>query len=101
MAQQYIGTARWNGATKQSAAYTGTAGTTTNVVSPGVTKVRVVCTTDAYVLAVDGPAFTVVTSATGAYVPGLAAEYITVNPGQKISAVQVSSAGTLDVMECV
>lgn len=101
MSQQYIGTARWNGTTKQSASYTGTAGTTSNVVSGGVTKVRVLVTTDAYVLAVDGPAFTAVTSSTGAYVPALTAEYITVNPGQKISAVQVSSGGSLDVMECV
>lgn len=100
MAQQYIGTARWNGATKQSVSYTGTAGTSANIVSSGIYKVRIVSTTDAYVLAVDGPAFTAVTTATGGYLPALSVEYISVSPGQKISAIQVSSAGTLDVMEC-
>jgi FtsP/CotA-like multicopper oxidase with cupredoxin domain len=101
MAQQYIGTARWNGTTKQTVAYTGTAGTATNAVSPGVYKVRLISTTDAYVLAVDGPAFTAVTSATGGYLPALTVEYVTVTPGQKLSAVMVSSGGNLEIMECV
>lgn len=99
MAQQYIGTARWG--TKQTVSYTGTAGITPTGVGVGVTKVRVLCTTDAWVFPTDGPAFTVATSALGSYVPALTAEYITVSPGQKISAVQVASGGNLEVTECV
>ena len=97
--QQYIGTARWG--TKQTAAYTGTAGITTSSVSSGVTKVRVLVTTDAWVYPTDGPAFTVATSSLGSYVPALTPEYITVTPGQKISAVQVTTGGNLEVTECL
>lgn len=96
MAQQYIGTARIG--TKQTAAYTGTAGTITNAVGAQTYKVRVLCTTDAYVLNVDGVA--VAAAATGMYLPALTPEYITVTPGQKVSAIQVSSGGTLEVVEC-
>jgi len=93
MAQQYIGTGRLGVA--QNAAYTGTRGETTNGISVGVYKVRVLVTTDAFVTT-DG---TVPSATNGAYVPGLAAEYFTVTPGQKVSAVQVSAAGTLYVVE--
>ena len=91
----YWGTGRIS--TKQTVSYTGTAGTITNPVGAQTYKVRVVCTTDAYVLTVDGA--TVATAATGAYVPALAVEYFTITPGQKVSAIQVASGGTLEVVE--
>lgn len=97
MGTQYFGTGRLG--TKQTASYTGTAGTITNVLGSETYRVRVICTTDAYVLNVDGPAFAAVTTATGAYLPALQVEYLTVTPGQKVSAIQVSTGGTLEVIE--
>lgn len=95
MAQQYIGTARWG--TTQNATYTGTAGVITTGVSAGVTKVRILTTTDAFVTA-DG---TVPTSSNAAYVVALSPEYVTVTQGQKPQAVQVSAGGTMYVTECL
>lgn len=90
---QYFGVGRLG--TVQSVAYTGTAGTITNGIGTGVQKVRVVCTTDAYIRIGSSP--TATTSDT--YMTGLAAEYFTISPGEKVSAVQVASAGTLNVTE--
>jgi hypothetical protein len=92
---QYVGTGRIS--TAQSASYTGTAGTIANPIGSQTRRVRVLCTTDAFVLNVDGAG--VVTAATGAYCPALRPEDFTVTPGQKISAIQVSSPGTLSVTE--
>jgi hypothetical protein len=97
MGIQYVGTGRLG--TKQTVSYTGTAGTIASPIGTETYKVRVLCTTDAYVLNVDGPAFAAVTSSTGAYLPALMPEYFTVSPGQKISAIQVSAGGTLEVVE--
>jgi len=88
MALQYVGTGRIG--TQQSVGYTASAGTVTNGVSTGVTKVRVLCTTDAFV-STDGT--------DSAYVPALSPEYFTVTPGQHVSATQVSAGGTLYVNE--
>lgn len=93
--QQYIGTGRLG--TAQNVAYTGTAGAVTNGVSTGVTKVRVLVTTDAFVTT-DG---TTPGPTSGAYIPALSAEYLTVTAGQKPAAVQVAAAGTLYVTELV
>jgi hypothetical protein len=95
MSQQYIGTGRWG--TTQNVAYTGTAGTITNGVSDGVTKLRLLTTTDAFVTT-DG---STPTSSNGTYMVAYSAEYVTVTPGQKPKAVQVSSGGTLYVTECL
>lgn len=92
--QQYIGTARWGTVTNQ--AYTGTASTVITV-GPGVYKVRLLVTTDAYVRTDS----TTSTSSIGVYMPALVPEYATVTPGQTITAVQVSSGGTLQVTECL
>jgi len=91
---QYIGTGRLG--LTQNVAYSTTAGTITNALGAQTYKVRVVTTTDAFITT-DG---TTATSA-GAYLPALAVEYFTVSPGQKISAIQVSAAGTLYVTEIV
>jgi hypothetical protein len=94
MAQQYIGTARWGTVTNQN--YTGTANTPITVGS-GVYKVRLLVTTDAYVRTDS----TTSTSSIGAYMPALTPEYVTVTPGQTITAVQVTTGGSLQVTECL
>lgn len=91
---QYWGTARW--ATHQSAAFTGTAGTTTNAVSLGTKKVRIIVTSAAYVKVGVSPTATT----SDVYMPADSAEYVTVSSGEKVSAVQVSAGGTLHVTEC-
>ena len=90
---QYFGTGRIG--LTQNVAYTGTAGTITNVISPSVQKVRILCTTDAFVKIDNSPTAT----NADAYVVGLEPEYFTCTPGQKVSAVQVSAGGTLYVTE--
>ena len=92
---QYIGTGRLG--THQSVAYTGTAGVITNGVSTGVRKVRVVTTSAAYILI--GPSPTATTSHT--YMAADSPEYFSIQPGEKVSAVQVSGGGTLHVTEIV
>ena len=93
--QQYIGTGRLGVA--QNVSYTGTAGVITNGVTTGVTKVRVLVTTDAFVTT-DG---STPSATAGAYVPALSPEYLTVTPGQIVKAVQVAAAGTLYVVEII
>lgn len=90
---QYWGTGRLG--THQSVAYTGTAGTITNAAGDGVLKVRVVVTTAAYILFGTAPTAT----SAGVYMPADQPEYFTVSPGEKVSAIQVSSGGTLHVTE--
>lgn len=93
MSQQYIGTIRLG--VTQNVAYTGTAGTISNGIGSGVTKVRVVVTTDAFVVVDKANAAT----SAGAYVVALTPEYFSVRSGEKVSAIQVASGGTLYVTE--
>lgn len=93
MMAQYWGTGRLG--THQSVAYTATAGTITNAVAEQTYKVRLVCTTDAYVKVGNAPTATT----SDPIFPAGAVEYVTITPGQKVSAVQVSSGGTLSVTE--
>jgi hypothetical protein len=90
---QYWGTGRLG--THQSVAYTGTAGTITTAFSGGLKKARIVCTSAAYVKV--GVAPTATTS--DVYCPADAPEYVSVAPGEKVSAIQVSAGGTLHVTE--
>lgn len=90
---QYWGTGRLG--THQSAAYTGTPGNTATAVGNGVQKVRVVVTSAAYVKIGQ----TAIASSNDVYMPIDTPEYFTVNPGERVSAVQVSSGGTLHVTE--
>jgi hypothetical protein len=93
MAQQYIGHGRLG--THQSAAYTGTAGTITNAIGSGIHKVRVVVTSAAYIkIGKD-----VTATSADVYMAADAAEYFTIKAGEKVSAIQVSSGGTLHVTE--
>jgi hypothetical protein len=90
---QYVGTGRLG--THQSAAYTGTAGTITNAISAGVKKARIEVTSAAYVKV--GVAPTATTS--DPYMAADSPETVTIAPGEKVSAIQVSGNGTLHVTE--
>ncbi len=90
---QYWGTGRLG--THQTVTYTGTAGVITNAMSAGVHKCRVVCTTAAYIKIGVSPTATT----SDPYMPADSVEYFTINEGEKVSAVQVSSNGTLSVAE--
>jgi hypothetical protein len=81
--------------TVQSAAYTGTAGTITNVVGSETYIVRVVCTTDAFVKIDNSPTATTADT----FLPANSPEYFTITPGQKVSAIQSTASGTLYVTE--
>ena len=93
---QYVGTARQGNI--QNIAYTGTAGVIAAAIGSMVTKVRVLVTSDAWVLI--GPPGTLATVGTGVYVPAKAAEYFSCTSGQVVSAIQDTAAGTLNVMDC-
>jgi hypothetical protein len=90
---QYFGTGRLGA--HQSAAYTGTAGTITNAIGDGVNRARVVCTTDAFIVISKSPTATTA----GVFMPAGVVEYFTINPGEKVSAIQSSAGGTLHVTE--
>lgn len=81
--------------TTQSVAYTGTAGVITNPISTGVYAVRVWCSTDAHIAVGAAPTATTSNMPVSAGV----AEYIAINPGEKVSAIQQSAGGTLYVTE--
>lgn len=90
---QYYGTGRLG--THQSVAFTGTAGTITTAITSGTQKVRVIVTTAAYVKIGNTPTAT----SSDVYLAADAPEYFTITEGQKVSAIQVSSGGTLHVTE--
>lgn len=90
---QYIGTGRLG--THQKVAYTGTAGTISNAVASQTYKVRVVVTTAAYIKIDNSPTAT----SSDVYMAADSPEYFTITPGMKVSAIQVSSGGTLHVTE--
>jgi hypothetical protein len=65
------------------------------VVGSQTRQVRVVVTTAAYIKIGNSPTATT----SDVYMPADSPEYFTCTPGQKVSAVQVSSGGTLHVTE--
>jgi hypothetical protein len=90
---QYFGTGLLG--THQSAAYTATAGTITTAITDGVNKIRVICTSAAYVKIGNSPTAT----SSDVYMAADSPEYFTIKPGMKVSAIQVSAGGTLHVTE--
>ena len=90
---QLLPVIRWG--THQSVSYTGTAGTISNAVSSPV--VRILCTSNAYVAIGTSPTATT----SDVYVAAGVAEVIAVEPGHKVSAVQVSGSGSLHVTEAL
>lgn len=81
--------------THQSVAYTGTAGTIANATGAQTRLLRIVTTTAAYIAFGTSPTATT----SDYYMPADRPEYFTVPVSQKVSAVQVSSGGTLHVTE--
>lgn len=81
--------------THQKVAYTGTAGTITNAVGANINVVRIVATTDCYYAIGAAPTAT----ANDVLLPAYAVEYISIAPGEKVSFIQVSAAGTGHVTE--
>lgn len=81
--------------THQSVAFTGTAGTISNAIGAQINLIRVVVTEAAYIAIAKSPTAT----SAGVYLPADTPEYFTVNGGEKVSAIQVSSGGTLHVTE--
>lgn len=74
-------------------AYTGTAGTT-SAVSANASVVRVIATTDCFIEIGTSPT---AVADTGLYLPALVPEYFSCPPSAKVSAIQVSSGGTIYV----
>lgn len=81
--------------THQSVAYTGTAGTIANPVGSQTYAVRIIVTTASYIAFGGGPTATT----SDIYMPAGLPEVFIINPGEKVSAVQVSAGGTLHVTE--
>lgn len=79
----------------QSVAYTGTAGTITNAVGSYTTAIRVVATSAAYIAIGAAPTATTADVYISAGIP----EVFSCNPGEKVSAIQVSGNGALHVTE--
>jgi hypothetical protein len=79
----------------QSASYTGTAGTISNAIGVGIDAVRVVCTTAAYVAIGKDPTATTSDVYMAAGVP----EVFIARSGEKVSAIQVASGGSVHVTE--
>jgi len=81
----------------QNVAYTGTAGTIANVVPPNCVAVRLVSTTDCFVRIGNNPTATTADMYLVAGVP----ETFGIGLNDKVSAVQVSSGGTIYVTPLV
>ena len=94
MANQYIGGPYRIGAT-QKVAFTGTAGTSTAIAS-GTNIVRVCCSSAGYIkLSTAGTAAT----ATDMFMPAGVVEYFIVDPGTRISAIQDTAGGNINLTE--
>ena len=82
----------------QAVSYTGTAGTSTSM-PVGTSIVRIIATTDCFVaITIAG---TAAVANTGVYLPALTAEYFPIDDGEKVSAIQVSAAGTIYISPMV
>lgn len=79
----------------QPITYTGTAGLSA-AVGVSTTLVRLVSSSDCFVLIGAAP---VATSSNGSLLPAGVVEYFGITPGQKVSVVQSSASGTLNITE--
>lgn len=91
----HLNGAPWRPSTTQVKAYTGTAGVIDNAVGGQTRVVRIVVTSAAHI-AIGG---TPTATTSDVYMPANVAEYFLINPGEKVSAVQVSAGGNLHVTE--
>lgn len=88
--------------TCQQVAYTGTAAVTTNAFGSQTKQIRVVANSACHILVSGAPT----AATTDPFLPANWVEYISVNPGEKISAVRAATdglvtatSGTLSVTE--
>ena len=75
--------------TTQTVAYTGTAAACSTAFASGTRQVRVVANSACHIAFAAAPTATT----SDAYLPAHVVEYLTVNPGEKISAVRAGSDG--------
>jgi hypothetical protein len=78
----------------ENVSYTGTAAASAAFAS-GINHIRIVATTAAYYKIAGTP----VATSSDTYLPANVIEIIRVNPGQKISFIQVASGGTASVSQ--
>lgn len=81
--------------TTQTVAYTGTHGAISSAIGADTHVVRVLCTTDAFIVFANTP----VATTSGMPVSAGIAEYLNIKPGSKVSAIQRASGGDLYVTE--
>lgn len=77
--------------TTQAVAYTGTAAASTNAFGSQTYMVRIVANSACHYVIGGAPVAVV----TDAFLPANWVEYITVNPGEKISAIQAATGGLI------
>jgi uncharacterized Zn-binding protein involved in type VI secretion len=75
--------------TTQAVAYTGTAAASTNAFGSQTRQIRIVANSACHYV-INGAPVAVVTDP---FLPANTIEYVTVNPGEKISAIQAATAG--------
>lgn len=82
-------------AMSQTVSYTSTAGTIANATPENTTAVRIISTTDCFIeITVAG---TAAVANTGLYLPAFTPEYFAVGGAVKVSAIQVSTGGSIYV----
>jgi hypothetical protein len=81
----------------QKIAFAGTSTQATNAFQATTTLLRIFATTDCFILVGSSP--TVLVDGTCYFVPGGIVDFIGVQPGQKIAAIQSSASGTLYITE--
>ena len=75
--------------TTQAVAYTGTAAASTNAFGTQTRQIRVVANSACHYVITGTPVATV----TDPFLPANTVEYLSVNPGEKISAIQAATGG--------
>lgn len=75
--------------TTQAVAYTGTAAASANAFGGQTRQIRVVANSACHILVGGAP----VAAVTDPFLPANWVEYLTVNPGEKISAIKAATAG--------
>ncbi len=78
--------------TTQTVAYTGTAAVSSNAFSDSVRQIRICSNSPChYLISKAGTSAAV----TDPFLPAVWVEYVTVNPGEKISAIKAATAGSI------
>lgn len=83
----------------QAVAYTGTAAPIANAFGPETYQIRLSSSSACHYLISEAANVIVATAANGSLLPINWVEYLIVSPGQKLSVIQDSAAGTLNVTE--